>query len=141
MKKLLLIALLIVGCDNSTEAEASCEVCNVGWLIAKDSYKPCNHDFGKGYYILNMKPNASYSQYYCLQCDLTDVDGNTYPCPAYTQLPVYIFGEEKMDMADNWWTEVDKIKHFPNLNYFEIIDDGIVTILHQDSVRFYSEYY
>ena len=34
MKKLLLIALLVVGCDkNSAEPEATCEICEVKWIL------------------------------------------------------------------------------------------------------------
>ena len=112
MIRRLIILLLIVGCDNSTEPEPTCELCEVAWV----HYVGETANNGKMHWTDGYKPivvSPGYPEvvypYYVI------IHGDTLKEPlSFSYAYPYNSGLDS----------VRSITHFVSQNLFEIIDDN-----------------
>ena len=133
MKKLLLIALLIVGCEEPTEPED--EIKEVAWLLTQDTsnINESAHNFNgtKLYWTDGNKPTI-IDTFEVTECEDNEYGGIKFDCG--TLFYTYLHQDDTLYSADS----VNTIFHFVEPNYIETTY-RLFELTH--SQRFYPEDY
>ena len=158
MKKLLLIALLIVGCNNSTESKETCEICDVAWLTTQDSLTLSTGTFAYPYlyYTEGYEPMVIDTLFWCFRSHTHLGDSYDYciqvceqynaslpegfltlDCQSEPSVALFIYSLK----GDTTFLQLDSVKsisHFVTPNYFEVIDvdNDKTTIYYSDDVQY-----